>query len=325
LLELFKKQTFFSILLLIPYTIILHAVSWFKHVPASYPENCWIFSSIFTSFKLSYQSETILAIFFIFIQAVLIARLSSKYKLNPDGQVYASIVFILFCGFSNITLGLNAAMIANTFLILAIFEIFGIYFRKEVGIPHFNFGLLIGLASILYPPYYVFILLGIMSIIILRGTRIIEFLQVFGGFINVYLLTFTVLYLTNTEDVFFRNQISGFFEPYMFSMNYGDKGWIALILVCLFMAICILNYQYFQSKRSIIYQKQYDIVFWALLIGTFSIFFVEIDKVYHLYIFFTPLALLTGVLLTRIKNPLIQETLHLFLMITALFLQFQNW
>lgn len=294
-------------------------------MPASYSENCWVFSKLFLSFGLSYQSETFLSIFFILTQAILIARLSSKYKLNPEGQVFASIIFIIFCGLHDATLGLNAALIANVFLILAIFEIFGIYLKKDVSIPLYNFGFFIGLASLLYPPYYVFIFLGFISIVILRGTRLREFLQIIGGFINVYLLVYVVLYLLNLEGEFWNKQISGFFEPYMLSMNYGDRGWLALILICLFMAICILNYQYFQTKRSMINQKQYDIIYWTLLISTFSIFFLEIDKVYHLTIFFTPLALLTGGLITRIKNPLIQETLHLFLVITALFLQFQNW
>ncbi len=325
MLELFKKHSFFSVLLLIPYTIILHLVSWFKNVPSSYPDNCWIFSKIFQNSGLSYQSETFLSIFFIFLQALFLSRLTSKYKLNHEAQVYGSIIFIIFCGFHSATLGFNAASIANTFFILAIFEIFSIYHRKEVGIPHFNFGFLTGLASLFYPPYYVFIFLGLISIVVFRGTRIKEFLQVIGGFINVYLLVHVILYLLKLEDEFYTKQISGFFEPYIFSMNYGDKGWLSLILTCLFMAICILNYQYFQTKRSILNQKQFDIIFWALLISTFSIFFVEIDKIYHLYLFFTPIALLTGVLVARIKNPLIQETLHLFLVITALFLQFQNW
>lgn len=72
-------------------------------------------------------------------------------------------------------------------------------------------------------------------------------------------------------------------------------------------------------------QKQFEILFWSLLICLFSILFLKIELINHLMILFTPLALLTGLLLTKLKNPLLKETIHLFFLIVSLFLQFQNW
>jgi hypothetical protein len=41
--------------------------------------------------------------------------------------------------------------------------------------------------------------------------------------------------------------------------------------------------------------------------------------------FITPLSILLGLLITKIKNSLFEETLNLIFVLTALFLQFQNW
>lgn len=119
--------------------------------------------------------------------------------------------------------------------------------------------------------------------------------------------------------------MGGFFKPFIFSMKFGSQGWIAFSLLFIFILLNLIQYPFFQFKRSIMAQKQFDLLFWTLLICGFSILFLQIDQVNHLIILFSPLALLTGVLLTKPKNPLLQETIHLFLLLSSLFLQFQNW
>ncbi len=274
---------------------------------------------------ISYRFEIFLSILIIFLHALVIGRITNKYKLNQEGQLFGSLFFIIFCGFHFSTLGLNATLIANLFLTLGIYELFGIYLKKNASIQLFNFGFLVGMASLFYPPYYVFLFLGLIGIVILRGTRIKEFLQLCGGFINVYLLIYAILYIFNVEHEFWNQQIAGFFSPFIFSMKISSIGWVAFSMIILFIILNVMQYQFFQSKRSIISQKQYDILFWALFVSLWSIFFLKIEQVHHLIVLFTPLALLSGMLLTKIKNPLLKETLHLFLVIASLFLQFQNW
>lgn len=325
MLELFKKNTFFSIILLIPYVIILHVAAWFTTNPKTPSTNCWIYNKLITSFGLSYHLEIFISIALILFQAILIGRITSKYKLNATGQLFGSLFFIIFCGFHYSTLGLNASLIANLFLTVGIYELFGIYLKKNAGIQLYNFGFVIGVASLFYPPYFVFIFLGFIGIIILRGTRFVEFLQLCGGFINLYLLAYAILYIFNLQSEFWNQQVIGFFSPFIFSMTFGKIGWVAFSFLFIFILFNLLQYQFLQSKRSIMVQKQNDLIFWALFVSLWSIFFFQVDQVNHLVVLFTPLSLLSGLLLTRIKNPLLQETLHLFLVIASLFLQFQNW
>jgi hypothetical protein len=325
LLELFKKNAFFSIMMLIPYTLILHVSSWFTSFPDPVTTHCWIYQQLIVQWNLSNNFEIFLSTFLILMHAVLLAHISSKYKLNNEGQLYASLFFILFCGFHHSTQSLNPSLIANLFLTFGVSELFGVYLKKNASIQLFNFGFLTGLASIFYPPYYVFILLGFIGIIILRGSRTREFLQLIGGFINVYLLAYAVLFIFNSEQSFWSQQVGGFFSPFIFSMQFSKYGWVTFGLLFMLVVINLMHYQYFKSKRSIVIQKQYDLIFWALFVSLFSTFFVRIDQIPHLMVLFTPLALLTGMLLNRIKNPLLKETLHLFIVITSLFLQFQNW
>ncbi|MBK9727565.1 MAG: hypothetical protein IPO86_05545 [Saprospiraceae bacterium] len=325
MLELFKKNTFFSILLLIPYAIVLHASAWFSQITYKNSENCWIYNQIFKNQWLSYSTETMIAIAMIAIQAIIIGRMVSSYKMNSEGQLFGGLFFILFCGFHPSTLSLNPVLFANLFFTVGLYQLFGIYLKKTATTQLFNFGFLVGLASLFYTPYYIYLLLGVIGIVILRGSKPKEFLQIIGGFINIYFLAYVILYIFNLHLEFWDQQITGFFSPFIFSFKFSSYGWVAFTLLLLFLILILFQYPYFQFKRTMMVQKQFDILFWCLLVGLWSTLFLKIEQVNHLMVLFTPLALLTGLLLTKLKNPLIQETIHLFLVIVSLFLQFQNW
>ncbi|HEX5624980.1 MAG TPA: hypothetical protein VFX48_03105 [Saprospiraceae bacterium] len=325
MLELFKRNTFFSILLLIPYASILHIGSWLVPIPQTMSEQAWLYRHTLGQLPQTGTPGVLLSILLIVIQAGLLGRIVSQYKLNPDGQLFGSLFFILFCGFHFSTLSVNPVLFANVFFTFGINELFKLYARKSVALPLYNFGFFIGLAAAIYPAYYIYILLGVFGITVLRGIGIREVLQLIGGFLNVFALLFAVLYLLDLHQEYWNIQIAGYFSPYAFSMNIQGIGWVAFGLLILFLLICLGHYQFFQNKRGIQVQKQIDLLFWALLGSLLSLFFLEIDQVSHLTVLFTPLCLLCGLWITRFKNPLISETIHLFLVISSLFLQFQNW
>ncbi len=325
MLELFKRYTFMGIMLLIPYTLLLHASLWFNREPPAISENCWVFLKLFHTVLNDFSFTFFASFLLILFQAFWIGRMVSHFKLIGDGQLYCSLFFILFCGFHFSTISFGPVLLANLFLTLAIPELFGIYLKKKTALSLFNFGFFIGIASILYPPYYIFLILGLIGILILRVYQLKELMQILGGFLNVYFLALVCLYYFDLHTDFWKFQIEGFFSPFILSMKANSFGWIALSLLGFFIILCLIQYPFYQIKRSIVAQKQFDLLFWALLVSLFSILFMKVDQVSHLVILFTPLALLTGVLLTKAKNPLIRETIHLFLLLSSLFLQFQNW
>ncbi|HRG69810.1 MAG: hypothetical protein JNL65_01835 [Saprospiraceae bacterium] len=325
MLELFKRNTFMGVLLLIPYAMVLHASSWFNNASCPVSDACWLFLKLFKGLSENAGFNITGSLILIVLQALWIGRMVSRFKLTGEGQLFGSLFFILFCGFHYSTLCFGPVLLANFFFTLALPELFGIYLKKKPALSLFNYGFLVGLASIFYPPYCVFLILGLVAILVMRVYQLKEILQILGGFFNVWFLLFVCLYSLNLHTEFWEVQMGGFFKPFIFSMKFGSQGWIAFSLLFIFILLNLIQYPFFQFKRSIMAQKQFDLLFWTLLICGFSILFLQIDQVNHLIILFSPLALLTGVLLTKPKNPLLQETIHLFLLLSSLFLQFQNW
>ncbi len=325
MLELFKRNTFFSLLLLVPYAFILHTGTWLSDVQNPVFKENWLFDIIYHALALRKQTEIFASCILIALQSILIARFVSQFKLVQEGQLFPSILFILLCGIHPQTLNLSAVMLANVFFCLSLNPIFSIYQKKHIALPLYNFGFLIGLSSLFYPPYFILFFLGVLGLILLRGFKPREFFQIIGGFLNVYILFLALLYILNQHVAFYEMQIEAFFSPYIFSYVISSKGWVAFSCMMAILLLCLSSYNFFLVKKSIQHQKIFDLLFWSLFISLFSTFFIELRQIAHLMILFVPVSILCGLLLTRLKNPLISETLHLFLILASLFLQFQNW
>lgn len=326
MLEFFKRNTFFSLLLLIPYGAVLHIGPFLVQQDHYHTEQTWVFNQIFGHWAQAGGMDThVLSILLICFQSGLIAFLVSKFKLLPEGQLFPSIIFILLIGIHPRSLEFQAILLSNVFLILAIFQLLQIYQKKKAAIYLFNFGAFVAVATLFYTPNIFFLINGLIGLIILRGFKPRELFQLLGGFGNVFLLSFLILYILHWDNLFFEKQFTAVFSPFIFSMKFQNYGWVALGIILLLIILSISQYSFFQLKRNIAVQKIFDLMFWWLLAGFISICFVRIDNPAHMITIMPPLAILCGTLLTKVKNPLIAETIHLFLVMICLFLQFQSW
>ncbi len=324
MIQFFRKSTFFGIFLLIPYSFVLHlGYILQRKTEPSFSRDCF-YQTILGQFTLSWEVRTALSCLLISLQAILIAHMSNRYKLMPDGQLFSAIVFILLTGIHSDLLHWGPILIGNTFYILALYYILDLYNKKNVTVQLFNFGLCIGLASLFYIPYYIVFFTGISAVIILRGYNLKVILQMLLGFLNVWVLWYFWLIVKNDVPMFHQQQLFAYFEPYIFSMDIAEKGWIAFGIVMSLTLISIFYSQTFKIKKGILLQKQYSTIFYIMLISLFSIVFQHIAHIQHLLIWITPLSFLIGALLQRIKNSLVLETLHLGFAFLALLLQIQN-
>ncbi|MBK8954739.1 MAG: hypothetical protein IPM34_04180 [Saprospiraceae bacterium] len=325
MLEIFKKNTFISLVLLIPYAMVLHLSPWFTGRAIEVNDKNWIFNKFIVSWISSGTTQLILSTILIVLTSLILAQIVSKFKLMPDAQLFPSLFYILYIGLHYRNLELSAMLVGNVFFSISLLELLKIYQKKQVPLTLFNFGFFVGIASLFYLPYFYYLLAGVIGLIILRGFKPRELFQILGGFANVYMLLMFALYLYNLHSEFYQFQIAGYFRPFIFSMQNVNEGWVMFGIIMASIIYALINYANIQIKKSIAVQKIYDILFWCLLISLFSIFFLRIDNPAHLILVLTPLSILCGLLFSRLKNPLIAETLHLFMIVISLFLQFQNW
>ncbi|MBK9270762.1 MAG: hypothetical protein IPM48_04125 [Saprospiraceae bacterium] len=325
MLQIFRKSLLFNILLIIPYAFILRLGLYFNSGKSPIYEKAWIYNHLADLFHLNGPYQYLWSAILIILQAFLLNHLVNKFKLNPEGQLFAGVVFILLSAMHPLTANVGPVMLGNVFLILAITQIMGIYIKKQTALHLFNFGFFVGLAAILYPPFIWFLLIGLAGLTILRSINVQEWLQMMSGTITILFLVFTICYVTGSEKIFYQLQIKAYFSSSIFNSVSGAKGLIVLFILLILLIVTLIQYNFYKIKRTVIIQKYYDLMFWITLCSLISLFFMKFDNCSHLILLMTPLSVLLGLLLTKIKNPLLLETLHLLFAFSALFLQIQNW
>lgn len=303
----------------------MHLGVWMRRIPVTENPSNWVFNHLMDQLHLSYELKTIIATIIIATIASLISSLVVKYRMNPNGQLFAGVFFIILSGLHPETLALTPTLLASLFFVIAIYNVLNIYNKKSTPLQLFNFGAFTAIASLIYMPYYIMILAGIIALLIFKGFSFREFLQILLGFVNIYFLFIVIIFKYDLITEFYDQQVSGYFSPYLFSMTYHKKGIIALSILLITSIFVFISLYVFQIKRNIAVQKYYDFFFWTLSIGLLSVFWMKINEISHLHIFILPLSVLTGMMIAKIKNQLLAETIHLTFVISALFLQFQNW
>lgn len=324
-LQLFRKYLIFNVVLLIPYAFILHLGLWFRYSKVPVNDKDWVYNKLAVWIGMQGDYHFTWSLLLISAQAILISMLVNKFKLNPDGQLFPGLVFIILSSMHPMTAGASPAMLANLLLIPGLAQVMNIYIKKQVGLNLFNFGFLTGLASLLYLPSLWFLFSGVMALILLRGFVFREFLQILAGFFNVWFLVFAWIYYSGQESEFYQVQIKAYLSPYILNFSSNYKGWISGVVIFLLFSLSLIQYNSFRIKKSVIVQKYYDLMFWLGFNCLLSIFFMRVENLSHLVFWITPSCVLLSLLLTRIKNPLVSETLHLIFALAALFLQIQNW
>ncbi|MFN8279959.1 MAG: hypothetical protein U0V49_06715 [Saprospiraceae bacterium] len=325
MLQLFRKNMVFNNLLLIPYILIVHSGKFFVNYGQIHLDHSWLTDQLILWSGLTDNAQFYVSLIILFVDALLLNQFVNDHKLNPDGQLFAGLVLIILSGFHPVLSGLTGLLIGSMFYILALRAVSNTYLMKNASLSIFNFGFYSGLATLFYTTYLWLVVLGIFGLIVFRGLSFRELMQLISGLVCVAILLAMFLYVKQLSAIYFADQYASLFSPYPLAMKFGGSGLVSFVIVMILFIAALLQFSVFQIKTHIGAQKVYDFLFWACLISLFSVMFVKIDNIAPLLILIMPLSVLLAVILAKIRNLLLAETLHLFFAILALFLQLQNW
>ncbi len=257
-------------------------------------------------------------------QALLVNYIINRYKMQPDPTYLPALGYILVMGFFHYTPGLNPILLANTFFIIAIWELFKTYRANKCADHIFNIGLWLAVGSLCYLPVGVFLLLGIVGIFMLRSSNFKDYLILFIGFFIPYFLAGTGFFLTDAFPEFLQRQFYDNIgiKDFLTRRDFWDYLKPALtVLAIIGFAIASGN---LNTRTSAQAQKNYTLLFWILIISMFSITFQLGITSEHLLLVAMPLGVLLAATLSRIKNITAAELTHLAILIIILGYQYRN-
>ena len=163
MLELFRKDRPIGYVLLCIYVLLLR-------IPAFISETNWTplarspFSDLVYN-AIGYTSITahIVGTILIFFQAIIINSMMNSNRITKESSLFPGLLFILLQTLIPDFNYLSPAMMANTFLVMALWNISTSYKKTGKSGEIFNTGIFIGIAMLFDISYFVFLVCGFVG------------------------------------------------------------------------------------------------------------------------------------------------------------------
>jgi len=297
----------------------------------------WSFTIFFPTEKIIFQdfpspayhligkliiSYPLLTVFFAFLlllaQAVIFNQILIINDIISRNSVIGLFTYGIFMSFNISFNYLSPVLIANTIILIILYQIFMIYKNPEEYQLIFNIGFMVSLASLFYfPAIYLLIFIWI-TFIIFRMVKWREWIILFFGLIIPYLFFAVYLYWTDT----FQMQISeyAFYFSNIFSINLKPEVGITeasiyvagMLFIAFSVGHLILNF----FEQAILLRRNLSAAI-ALFLVMMSIFIVHGGV--SIIITVIPGSILVAFSLSKVKKTFIPDALIiLFLLLIIL-------
>lgn len=260
----------------------------------------------------------------VFLNSFLIVWLLNKFNIGRYKTYLGGILYILFTAFIGYTTIYSHALIADTIVIILLFELYKTHRRTNQFGAVFNLGFWTSILWMIHFSNGVYFIFFLIALISLRKTTLHEvILYIIGFFVPLY---FMWLYLFwNGDGVELGEHLV---ESASFISSFKIETLVVLIhagLLGLLVLSVFLSWAAFQRK-TITQVRNFIAVIYGLLIATIVALFLFRELSYlSLAKIALPLSILTTLLFMEIKKWWIEVALFLFLIISAFFFIFNDY
>ncbi len=314
------NQQFLNILLLF-YLAIMRASTFIRTFNIVPREQGILTNLVYSFFPPLSISAAIFAFLLIFFQATAINQIIARYRVATEVSLLPGVFYCFFTSMMPDFLPLSSILLANTFLIIAVYNLFDTYKNNYVAGRIFDAGLWLGVASLFHFSYIFLVFWGIICLGILRGFRFKEFFMFLIGLIVPVFMVGVYCFWIDKMPLFaahfYKNTGLMSFIPYHSSMIYVKIGITALLLM-----LTIVSSSQFFSRRNMTAQKYISMLYWLMLFCGLTTLTQHSIDLNQLLIISIPLSILLSMTFQRIPSAM-SEALHMLLLMIALILQFE--
>jgi len=321
-LEFFKKNHLFNSLLLLPYALILRMVVLVfpsARIPGEIYGN-W-FKEIIGSIQHWGVGSYLLSTFLVFIQAAIVNRLYIKQSMIGEINLFPGLCYILLTALHPSFIGLSSILVANTALMIGLGYLFDILKKDRQEETRFMVGLWFAVASLIFTPYLVLVIFGLISMSILKTLKIKDIFQYLTGFICPFVISWLVRIINNGDPKpSFLHAFDDFGIPQIASFkNVADI--ITISIMGLLLTVSLLGYTQIIARKNIHAQKKIDSMYALVFFCAVMALFPLTLSVHFLMILLIPFSLFLAIILRLIRYPAIAESIHFILFVTAVISQ----
>jgi hypothetical protein len=321
-LEFFKKNHLFNSLLLLPYALVLRMVVLVfpsARIPGEIYGN-WGKEMILAIQQWGAGSY-LLATFLVFIQAAIVNRLYIKQSMIGEINLFPGLCYILLTALHPSFIGFSSILVANTALMIGLGYLFDILKKERQEETRFMVGWWLAVAGLIYTPYLVLLVFGLISMSILKTLKIKDIFQYITGYLSPFLISALVQIINKSDPIpAFFHDFDTFGLPQIASFkNVADI--ITVSIMGLLLAVSLLGYTQLIARKNIHAQKKIDSMYALVFFSVIMAFFPLKVSVQFLMVLVLPFSLFLAILLRLIRYPAIAESIHFILFVTAVISQ----
>ncbi len=314
MLSIYRTNQFFANAFLALYVLLIWSPAFLVGVEPTLSEGTFLYELVQTYLPAAGSIPNfILAAVLTLLQAILINVMVSSHRLTEEITLLPGLFYILFMGFSTQFYCVTPMLLANFFLLFAILELVATYKEYSSADRIFNIGLFIGIASMFYFSYIVFLLFAWIGIGIFRAIRWKERLILIFGFLIPYFFVFTYYFWNGMQEDYLSKQFLSHFNFLDFTAYNGVSDLISFALITLMLIVSLLSYKLYTYKKKIKIQKIVDILYWVMAASAISIIFQNQINVQHFQMLLPILAIFVSINFVHMSRQW-SEILHMFLL-----------
>ncbi|MCB0609025.1 MAG: hypothetical protein KDD12_15030 [Lewinella sp.] len=321
MLALFRTNQLQLGIIMVVYALVIYAYG-FYHPMDWAPKHPgvlvrWVYEQIGGT---SGMGARMLAMLLVFLEAFVLNFIVARHRLGDEVNLFPGIFFILFSSLIPEFQQLSPLHFANFFLLLGLGECLKIYRAPECTGNLFNAGIWIGMASLCYSTYLLFLFFGLAAMITLRAVNLKEVLaHLIGGILPVI---WAWIYGYYTDSLaFILERWRGDWGIIFLQLQKMTTHTIFLsALLALLVLIFLLSRRRYLLKTIFEVQKKINLLYWLLLTTSLTVIFQDSAGPQH----FLVLALPAGIFLSFTFNSFSRQTaevLHLLVFAGVLALQ----
>ena len=265
-----------------------------------------------------------IALFLCIFQAVYINAFMNNYRMMREiNYMPAAIYTVLVCSIPDF-IYLSPVLMAQTFVIIALEQIFNIYRKPEASKSIYNIGFWMGIACLFYYPTIILLLGGIIGLSIMRAFKFHEYVMLMVGFCTPVYLSI-IVYYSVTGNLYTIDPDSIRAQLVVFSfLELPMAGWIQLTGFIFLVLWALFSMQINFSKNNIQVQKNLTVCMWFMLLIGFTFIYKPGFGFEHLLFLTLPLVVLISYSFLAMQRRDLSEGLFLGLILFSLANQYQD-
>lgn len=323
MLLFFRNIQFTTAVTLALYVGLLHFAALSGHLaPTLYmPDGGLPFDDIFGWTKNNTFGSAVVAAILVFFQALLVNSVADHFRLMEDRNWLPGMAYALVASALPDFQFLSPPLVAVTFLIVAIRQVFSTYKSPKSAVLVFDTAFWMAVGGLFYPKSLVLALALFIGVGVMRSWNARDQLAFFSGLFVPIFLGWT-WYFWGDIGAAFRDRHLG----HILGFSHFDAPFDTLmILKCVFWGLLLLlftvNFSAFSRSKSMQGQKCVEVLYWVLFLSIVMTMFRPEWRWETLALSAAPAGILLAMTYQNMRSRF-AEGLHLLLLAAMLLFQY---